>query len=281
MALSSLPMPLSSLSMITFYFLLIHSIPSATPLTFNFPKISDHQSEIILANDASDFSSSQGLQLTPNDVGSIRQQQAGRASFIEPLHLWDSASGELVDFTTSFSFVIDSFGSSAYGDGLAFFIAENNSVITRGGAFGLPIDPVTIVPTARFVAVEFDTYWNNGWDPLNSANTSIGDHVGIDISSLHSVAYEKWWSRIPRGLEYEACISYNATLKDLSVVFTGYQNNTKVQQDGLHYTVDLRKALPEWVNFGFSASTGANIQKNNIKSWSFRSSKLQVDEHVG
>ncbi|KAM7470577.1 hypothetical protein LguiA_008760 [Lonicera macranthoides] len=281
MTLSSLPMPLSSLSMIVIFFFLIHSIPSATPLTFDFPKISDHQSEIILANNASNFSSSQGLQLTPNNLDSSSQQRAGRASYIEPFHLWDSASGELVDFTTSFSFVIDSFGSSVYGDGIAFFLAENNSVITPGGAFGLPIDPDTIVPTARFVAVEFDTFWNSGWDPLNSANMSIGDHVGIDISSLHSVAYEKWWSRIPSGLEYDACISYNATLKDLCVVFTGYQNNTKVQQDSLHYTVDLRKVLPEWVNFGFSASTGANIQKNNIKSWSFNSSKLQVDEHLG
>ncbi|KAM7470580.1 hypothetical protein LguiA_008763 [Lonicera macranthoides] len=234
------------------------------------------QSEIILANDDSDFSSSQGLQLTPNDVGSNRQQRAGRASYIEPLHLWDSASGELADFTTSFTFVIDSFGSSDYGDGLAFFLAENNSVVTRGGAFGLPIDPVTIVPTARFVAVEFDTYWNNGWDPLNSANASIGDHVGIDISSLHSVAYKKWWSLIPRGLEYEACVSYNAASKDLSVVFTGYQNNTRVHQDGLHHKIDLRRELPEWVNFGFSASTGANIQKNNVKSWSFNSSNLRV-----
>jgi hypothetical protein len=41
------------------------------------------------------------------------------------MHLWDKASGNLTDFTTNFSFVIDSQNNTNYGDGLAFFLAPN------------------------------------------------------------------------------------------------------------------------------------------------------------
>ncbi|KAI3702261.1 hypothetical protein L6452_27994 [Arctium lappa] len=102
---------------------------------------------------------------------------------------------------------------------------------------GLPIDPDTILATNRFVAVEFDTYVN-GWDPKDSNNDPIGDHVGVTIGnltgiSLTSVRYQKWLSK---------------------------------------------SVLAERVIFGFSAATGASFQKNNVKSWSFSSTDVQDDE---
>ncbi|KAI3755343.1 hypothetical protein L1987_55140 [Smallanthus sonchifolius] len=104
-------------------------------------------------------------------------------------------------------------------------------------------------------------------------------HVGISISSVTSVRSQKWLKNITGGAECQAWIKYDSVSNNLSVSFTGFdENNTVVHQDGLVYTVDLRKELPEWVIFGFSAATGASFQKNNVRSWAFDSSDLQIDE---
>ncbi|KAK9077159.1 hypothetical protein SSX86_005495 [Deinandra increscens subsp. villosa] len=254
-------------------FLLVF-IPFVASFSFNFTNISssNRNQDITIVGDS--YVSNDGIQLTPNEIGSDRRQKAGRATYIRPLHLWDSGSGELASFSTNFTFVIDSNGGRDYGDGLAFFLAQNNSEITRGGAMGLPINATTIVATSQFVAVEFDTYPNT-WDPvIRGTNTSMGDHVGISISSLTSVKSRKWLSDIAGGAVCQAWITYDSVSNNLSVSFTGFRNNRVVRQDGLVYTVDLKKELPEWVIFGFSAATGASFQKNNVRSWTFNSSDL-------
>ncbi|KAI7730608.1 hypothetical protein M8C21_004001 [Ambrosia artemisiifolia] len=107
----------------------------------------------------------------------------------------------------------------------------------------------------------------------------MGDHVGISISSLTSVRSQRWLSNVTDGRVCRAWIRYDSVSNNLSVSFTGFQNGTVVRQDGLVYTVDLRRQLPEWVIFGFSAATGAQFQKNNVRSWTFDSSDLQVDQN--
>jgi hypothetical protein len=61
--------------------------------------------------------------------------------YFSPMHLRDMASGNLTDFTTNFTFVIDSQGKSNYGDGLSFFLAPNGSItppnVGEGGPMGL------------------------------------------------------------------------------------------------------------------------------------------------
>ncbi|KAM0008739.1 putative protein kinase RLK-Pelle-L-LEC family [Helianthus debilis subsp. tardiflorus] len=106
----------------------------------------------------------------------------------------------------------------------------------------------------------------------------MGDHVGISISSLSSVRTEKWFSNVPGGGVCQAWIKYDSDLKNLSVSFTGFQNNTSFCQDGLYYIVDLSQVLPEWVTFGFSAATGALNQNNKVRAWAFDSSNLPGDE---
>jgi hypothetical protein len=71
--------------------------------------------------------------------------------------------GNLADFTTHFSFVIDSQNKTAYGGGLAFFLAPNGSTvpddITQGGGMGLTEDDQQLNSTNdHFVAVEFDIF---------------------------------------------------------------------------------------------------------------------------
>jgi serine/threonine protein kinase len=188
------------------------------------------------------------------------------------MYLWDKASGNLTDFTTHFSFVIDSRENAVitnYGDGLAFFLAPDGSTTTAdsdGGALGLGRRSQILNTTENhFVAVEFDTY-SNRWDPP-------GVHVGIDINSTQSVANVSWLGAnisITEGRTNEARITYNSTSHNLSVLFTGLINNTMVWQS-LSYKIDLRDYLPEWVTFGFTAATGADPAIHTIRTWNFTS----------
>ena len=106
-----------------------------------------------------------------------------------------------------------------------------------------------------------------------------GEHVGIDINSIKSVANVSWLSNITimEGISTEVWISYNSSSHNLSVVFTDFKYNVTVKQS-LSYIVDLRNVLPEWVTFGFSATTGTYAAINTIKSWDF-SSSLEIDNN--
>ncbi|CAA3012176.1 L-type lectin-domain containing receptor kinase -like [Olea europaea subsp. europaea] len=246
------------------------TIPLAAPLSFKFPTIKPHDMNINVTGDA--YISSQGLQLTSNESNKAAAVWAtGRATYIKPLHLWDKASGNLTDFYTHFSFVIDASanatdGACSGGDGFAFFLAPFGSSITgdsSGSGLGLVHrDSPEKKSGDPFVAVEFDTF-KNGWDPE-------GLHVGIDINSLISVTNVTWSNNITEGKENEAWISYNSASKNLSVNFTGHMSNL-TQNGRLSYTVDLTIYLPERVSVGFSAATGLCLEKHNVKSWEFNS----------
>jgi serine/threonine protein kinase len=239
--------------------------PFTSALSFNFTTFTSGDTRI---TDERAFVEDQVIQLTGNLV---RSALVGRATYFSPMKLWDKASRNLTDFTTHFSFVIDSQNKTNYGDGIAFFLAPNGSTIpnpvTKGGAMGLARDYQSLNSTENtFVAVEFDIY-SNAWDPP-------GEHVGIDIKSMLSVANVSWQgSRISimEGRINEARISYNSSSHNLSVLFTGLINNATVWQS-LSYIVDLRDHLPEWITFGFSAATGNASAVHTIYTWDFSSS---------
>ncbi|CAI0384736.1 unnamed protein product [Linum tenue] len=110
--------------------------------------------------------------------------------------------------------------------------------------------------------VEFDIF-GNYFDP-------VGTHVGIDINSMESVTTAPWAGDITGGKESHAWISYNSTLRNLSVVVTGYAGNVSTIQR-VSCIVDLRDYLPEEATFGFSASTGRLVAVHRIHSWDFAS----------
>ncbi|XP_062177199.1 L-type lectin-domain containing receptor kinase IX.1-like [Alnus glutinosa] len=214
----------------------------------------------------------QTIQLTSSsDTNAV-----ARATYFRPMHLWDKASGNLTDFTTNFSFVIDSANRTYYGDGLTFFLAPNGSTIpsaTYGSALGLTRDGEIFNSTNNpFVAVEFDIYPNIGereWDPPDGT-----EHVGIDINSIKSVANVSWLGAkisITEGRINKARINYNSTSHNLSVLFTGLVNNAIVWQS-LSYNIDFRNHnLPEMVTFGFSAGIAGLSTMHSIHTWNFSS----------
>lgn len=273
------------MSVLTCFLLVL--TPYAASLTFDLPNIAPKDSQSIVTTGGGAYISDEGIQVTPENNRELENKHAGRATYSKPLHLWDKASKELASFSTNFTFVIDSYNHTLYGDGLTFFLAQNISIIDQpdlgdhygGKAMGLPVNQTTNVTTDPLVAVEFDTYYNFGLDPIfPDDHDGIKDHVGININNLSSVRYQSWLSNITYGKECQAWINYDSISKNLSVSYTGFQHNIRVMQVGLHYIIDLREVLPEWVIFGFSAATGGVFQKNNIRSWSFNSSVLRIDE---
>ncbi|XVF67319.1 hypothetical protein PTKIN_Ptkin10aG0111500 [Pterospermum kingtungense] len=82
----------------------------------------------------------------------------GRAIYEKPMHLWINFSGNLIvaDFTTRFSFVINSLGiSNEKGDGFAFFLAPKGSQVRPVGGDHVAIDVNTVQKS--FNAVEWRT----------------------------------------------------------------------------------------------------------------------------
>ncbi|KAI3671754.1 hypothetical protein L1987_87134 [Smallanthus sonchifolius] len=162
-----------------------------------------------------------------------------------------------------------------------YLTPSNKDIILSGdagGSIGLPFDFRTNTSLYPFVAVEFDTYGSNDWDPINQDHINAGDHVGIDINSLTSVRYLSWVTNTTNGKEYTALINYDSVLKKLIVSFTSYENNLG-ESKFLDHTIDLKDMLPEWVIFGFSSSTGDRYETHVVKSWAFNSTELKVDEN--
>ncbi|KAI3755383.1 hypothetical protein L1987_55180 [Smallanthus sonchifolius] len=149
-----------------------------------------------------------------------------------------------------------------------------------GGSIGLPFDFRTNTTLYPFVAVDFDTYGSNDWDPINQDHVRIGDHVGININSLTSVRSQSWVTKTTYGKEYTALINYYSDSNHLIVSFTSYENNLG-ESKFLDHTIDLKDVLPEWVIFGFSSSTGDRYETHVVKSWAFNSTELKVDENNG
>ncbi|XP_031132027.1 L-type lectin-domain containing receptor kinase IX.1-like [Ipomoea triloba] len=207
------------LSISAFLFLLLASL--ACSLSFDLPSISP-------ADDA-------GIQLTPSEPN----YKAGRANYVELLHLWDKDSGDLADFTTHFTFTIDSYGSSRYASGLAFFLANvstpSNTTLTGGGGIGL-MDRHLTTSQDPFVAVVFDTFSHQE----NRSQTN----VSINIKSvLETVNITEWLNDIAMGMPNNACITYSAT----------------------------SKILQNWL---LSSNSTNFFESNTVSSWKFNSSSV-------
>ncbi|XP_028112967.1 L-type lectin-domain containing receptor kinase IX.1-like [Camellia sinensis] len=154
---SSFLSPIQLCFLFVFFFFVIYFPHHATVLSFIFTNI--NQTLVKRATSVSN------LKIIPTN----QTWKAGRALYKDLLHLWDKASGTLTDIDTYFSFVIDSQGNSSFRDGLTFVLLPNNSTLMNadGAAIGLPILSIFSPISTPFVVVEFDTFQNGQWDPLD------------------------------------------------------------------------------------------------------------------
>ncbi|WJZ84268.1 hypothetical protein VitviT2T_003879 [Vitis vinifera] len=269
--LHSYTLPFLHIFMISFFSsLMVHS---GNSLSFNLGNFDPNDHEIIFEGHAS-YSADKVIQLTSNQEDKKMNDSWVRATYYKPFQLWDKASGRMADFTTNFSFEIDSQRNSSYGDGLAFFLAPNStqlpSDVTGASGLGLVSNNQTLNSTAKhFFAVAFDTF-PNAWDPKP-------DHVRIDINSMKSVKNVTWLSIIKDGKIKYVSISYTASSQNMSVIFGSDYLYNKTTLQSLYYKVDLSDYLPEFVTIGFSSATGDFSEINIIHSWNF-SSALQISD---
>ncbi|CAK7339761.1 unnamed protein product [Dovyalis caffra] len=215
----------------------------ANSVSFNFTSFSPNMANISFQGDA--FSSNNVLQLTKNAKDDNLTGSTGRATYSQPVRLWDAKTRRLTDFTTHFTFIMRAVDPQCPDK--AFNASKGNQI----------------------VAVEFDSN-RNRWDPSD-------DHVGIDVNSIESVATVTWKSSIKNGSKANAWISYNSITKNLSVFLTYAENPVFGGNSSLYYIIDLRDFLPEWVRIGFSASTGDWVEIHNILAWEFESN-LEVND---
>ncbi|OMO68614.1 hypothetical protein COLO4_29552 [Corchorus olitorius] len=196
--------------------------------------------------------------------------RVGRALYYEPIRLWDSSTMKVADFSTHFSFTINTRNITPYGNGFAFFLAPVTHQIplnSMGGYLGLLNSTSSTNSAAsqnHIITVEFDSYVNPDWDPPT-------EHVGINNNSMRSAVYVPWNAGMYSNLVANVWITYNATATNLSVFWTYDEHPVFEGNSSLSYKIDLMKHLPEWVKIGFSAATGQYAEYNTINSWEFTS----------
>ncbi|XP_059650541.1 L-type lectin-domain containing receptor kinase IX.1-like [Cornus florida] len=250
-----------------FFLLLLLILHPANSVFFNFSGFHQNAQDIFYQGDA--LPGSDGvISVTKNQRDVSLARSVGRASYAQPVRLWDARSGKVTDFTTHFSFSINALNASLYGDGLAFFLLpfDQSDIPSNsdGGFLGLFSNATAFTPSEnQIVAVEFDSL-NNTWDPSS-------DHVGINVNSIVSEANVMWKSSIKNGSRANAWVSYNSTSHNLSVFLTYAENPIFSGNSSVSHVVNLRDVLPEFVRVGFSAATGDWIELHTIFSWSFSS----------
>ncbi|XP_042497463.1 L-type lectin-domain containing receptor kinase IX.1-like [Macadamia integrifolia] len=266
------------------FLLLLLVLPPSTSVSFNFSSFNPSVFYNIIKTQGDASPSGSIIDLTRNRREQSVGNSVGGVYYNDPVQLWDMKTGNLTNFTTHFSFTIGNASTdcsnTCFGDGLAFFLAPNTSVIqdyNGGGGLGLFNNTVPgntpLMPTNNsIIAVEFDSY-QNSWDPDNN-------HIGIDISSVKSVIntscdFDLWYSMRKHSAPWEAWVVYDSTSLNLSVVLTGciaHNATSYCRSCSLDYIVDLKEYLPEHVFVGFSSSTGSSAELHQLNSWDFSSS---------
>ena len=171
-------------------------------------------------------------------------------------------SNQKIDLSKDFTINADlNFGilDDDGADGIAFVIQPLSSDIgTLGGGIGYQ----GITPS---LAIEFDTYFNVGWDPVSNDHIAIIKNGLTNSLSSHSefVSF-KSLNNIEDGLWHEVIFEWKASTKKLKVTF---DNNIQIDT-----TIDLIDSIftgNKDVYWGFTAATGGsiNVQKVRLKNY--------------
>ncbi|KAE8773219.1 Lectin-domain containing receptor kinase A4.2 [Hordeum vulgare] len=207
----------------------------------------------------------------------------GRVVHRKPVRLWDDRTGRRASFTTSFRFAIvqdsNMTDNLSRGDGMAFFLGPFPATTpppgSDGGLLGLFSNPnSTGAADSRrpphTLAVEFDTRWNDGWDPTNEDGP---DHIGIDVNGIRSNRTRSLPPLSLHGIMW-ASVTYDAESKVMKVALrkTELASESSTTYE-FNATMDLRDdaGLVQDAAVGFSAATGVLCESHQLLAWSFHS----------
>ncbi|KAJ4794533.1 receptor lectin kinase [Rhynchospora pubera] len=254
----------------TFYllFFLFHSIPRSTSFSFSFNFSDPHfdRHAVQLAGDA--FFNGTVINLSRDNADGNFDQSQGRATYKQPILLWDPSNGKVANFTTSFTFTFHNTYIKR-GDGIAFFLLPYPSRLTDSsaqGCLGVFENCYSSITTTKnhAVAVEYDSYMND-WDPSNG-------HFGIDVDSINSLVYQNITLGTNTDRRITSNITYDSGTKLLTVLVYS-DNDVGFGNYSLSANVDLRNLLPPEVAIGFSAASGHGryVELHQIFNWYFYS----------
>ncbi|KAG5534429.1 hypothetical protein RHGRI_022528 [Rhododendron griersonianum] len=226
------------------------------------------------------------LQLTPNSAylegssGMPLKNQVGRTLLKRPFTLsepgYNKASDRVASFNSSFLFSVYPLGhNTTPGEGLAFIIAQPFKYWLPSKSFGqylgLTNNNTDGDPAYSLVAIEFDNV-KQEFDP--DAN-----HVGLNINSVRSHVTAPL---TPLGIElapdgearfYNAWVQYDGVSKVIEVYIArqaehDVETPSRPDTPVLISNLNLGEVLKyQYSYFGFSASTGNNVQLNSIFRW--------------
>ncbi|KAI9111709.1 hypothetical protein K1719_017399 [Acacia pycnantha] len=114
--------------------------------------------------------------------------QVGWAIYARRVKLWDKSTRHMTDFTSHYTFTIDTQGQTTYGHGLCFFLAPFGFEIppnSASGFLGLFNTTTSFSSQSQIVHVEFDSYPNSEWGETT-------EHVGINNHSVVSTVSTFW-----------------------------------------------------------------------------------------
>ncbi|KAK1410361.1 hypothetical protein QVD17_36897 [Tagetes erecta] len=245
------------------FHLLMLILPLYNSLYFQVPRFDSNTNDVVFIGDAVPSFGA------VNFNSLVYCCRVGQVIYKQPVPLWDSNSRKLSDFTTHFTFVIDTQNFVPYGHGIAFFLAPvgfTSPLNSAAGFLGLFNSTTSDNPSqGPIVSVEFDSISNQEWDPPV-------EHVGINRNSLSSVTYVDWNVSLYNKQTANCWISYNSSTNNLSV-FWSYERNPNFQgNSSLSYRINLKEVLPAWVTVGITASTGQFMEKHTLQYWDFNSS---------
>ncbi|KAI3464666.1 hypothetical protein Pfo_021329 [Paulownia fortunei] len=193
----------------------------------------------------------------------------GRAFYVNPVRFLDPSANATASFFSSFSFTITNTPSCPFGDGLAFIITSNvGSFSLYDGYMGLPaeIQDSSEVQDSYF-AVEFDTSFDPNLEDIN------GDHIGIDVNKVRSLASVDVVSRgevdLKDGKEITSWIEYSDSEKMIRV-WVGYSKQIRPKSPVLVLKIDLSKQFKEFMHVGFTASNGKGSSVHTVDHWRFK-----------
>ncbi|KAI4318726.1 hypothetical protein MLD38_032397 [Melastoma candidum] len=258
------------------------AMPSTTSLentTFAFPVFDSNDRRLYLRGNATVLNPV--VQLTTALQGDNITYVVGRAMYYQPVRLRDAATGTTADFTTRFTFSIDSQKKTWHGDGLVFFLVPQGSEEiprnSEGGLLGLVSNGTQRDNSSTFIAVEIDTFYDvstNYWDPQCV-------HLGIDLNSLNSTktACADWMDdEIRNGGRVNASISYDSSTRSLvATLQSADHTSSQGYYARVQHEVNLAEFLPENVSIGFSATTGMLFEFHTLYSWEWISSLPVLD----
>ncbi|XP_068667105.1 L-type lectin-domain containing receptor kinase VII.1-like [Aristolochia californica] len=256
-------------------FVLVPRLSSGVEFVFN--GFDDRPSPLLLYADAS--IRSRHLAVTNDSTVSL-----GRALYKAKIPTKTSnSSSSASPFFTSFIFAIPPLRNYQPGHGLAFLFAPSPGTLGANQAQHLGLFNRTNdgSPGNHVFAVEFDVFANPEFDDID------GNHVGVDINSLTSVAahtagyYPDTDSSafvnltLNNGANYQAWIDYANLTVTVSMAPAGVR---KPKRPLLSIPLDLADIFFDEMYVGFCAATGMLVEGHKILAWSFSNTNFSAHE---